>query len=132
MPEINEAELAMDAAALYREDVFTDRRLGTIRRLTPVRADGSDDPARATLFAGQAHIVTPAGTLPIAFDIDATTLGEAAQGFATAAKAAIEDTLQELQELRRQAASQIVVPDAGTASQIIGPGGPPRGGKFRL
>jgi hypothetical protein len=123
MAEINEAELAMDAASLYREDVYTDRRLGTIRRLTPVTGDGAPDPARPVLFTGQAHIVTPAGTLPIAFDIEATTLAEAAERFAATAKVAIEDTLHELQEIRRQAASQIVVPDAGTASQIVGPGG---------
>jgi hypothetical protein len=131
MAEIDESELAMDAASLYREEVYTDRRLGTIRQLTPVKQDGSTDPLRAMLFTGQAHIVTPAGTLPIVFDIEATTLGEAARKFAAAAKDAIEDTLRELQELRRQAASQIVVPDAGMASQIVGPGGIP-GGKIRM
>jgi hypothetical protein len=131
MPEITESDLTMDAATLYREDVYTDRRLGTIRRLTPVTADGAADPTRPVLFSGQAHIVTPAGTLPIVFDIEATTLGEAAAGFAAAAKDAIEDTLRELQELRRQAASQIVVPDAGTASQIVGSGGIPPG-KIRM
>lgn len=132
MADINESDLAMDPNALYREDVYTDRRLGTIRQLTPVTRDGQPDPTRPVLFSGQAHIVTPAGTLPIAFDIEARTLGEAAAGFAAAAKAAIEDTLRELQELRRQAASQIVVPDAGTASQIVGPGGLPPGGKLRM
>jgi hypothetical protein len=131
MAEIKESELAMDAASLYREDVYTDRRLGTIRQLTPVGPDGSTDPLRPVLFTGQAHIMTPAGTLPVAFEIEAATLGEAAQRFAAAAKDAIEDTLRELQELRRQAASQIVVPDAGTASQIVGPGGIP-GGKIRM
>jgi hypothetical protein len=123
MAEIRESELAMDAASLYREEVYTDRRLGTIRQLTPVTADGSTDPKRPVLFTGQAHIMTPAGTLPVAFEIEAATLGEAAKRFAAAAKDAIEDTLRELQELRRQAASQIVVPDATTASQIVGPGG---------
>lgn len=132
MAEINETELAMDPAALYREDVYTDRRLGTIRQLTPVGPDGATDPGRPVLFTGQAHIVTPAGTLPIAFELDAKTLGEAAKQFAVAAKEAIEDTMRELQELRRQAASQIVVPDAGTASQIVSPGGLPPGGKIRM
>lgn len=134
MADIHEAELIMDPASLYREEVFTDRRLGTIRQLTPVSRDGKTDPTRPVLFTGQAHIVTPAGTLPIVFEIEAKTLGEAADGFAAAAKVAIEDTVRELQELRRQAASQIVVPDAGTASQIVGPQGMPMGpgGKIRM
>lgn len=133
MAEINESDLVVDPASLYREDVYTDRRLGTIRQLTPVTSDGATDPARPVLFTGQAHIMTPAGTLPVAFEIEATTLAEAARGFAAAAREAIEDTVRELQELRRQAASQIVVPDAGTASQIVGPGGGlPPGGKIRL
>jgi len=134
MADINEMDLAMDAASLYREDVFTDRRLGTIRQLIPVGRDGQPDPSRPTLFTGQAHIMTPAGTLPIVFEIDATSLGDAADKFAAAAKDAIEDTVRELQEMRRQAASQIVVPDAGTASQIVGPQGMPMGpgGKIRM
>ena len=43
----------MNAAALYREDIFTDQRVGTVRRLTPVTAEGADDPARPTIFIGQ-------------------------------------------------------------------------------
>ena len=30
----------MDAAALTREEVFTDSRVGTIRKMTPVTLDG--------------------------------------------------------------------------------------------
>jgi hypothetical protein len=82
------------------------------------------------LFIGQAHISTPAGTLPISFEIDATSLGEAAENFGAAAKIAIEDTMQELQELRRQAASSLVVPEPGAASAILGASGHPVGGKM--
>ena len=46
----------MDPATLYREDVFTDRKIGVIRRLTPVKTDGSDDPGRLTLYAGETQI----------------------------------------------------------------------------
>jgi hypothetical protein len=44
MADLVDAELEMDAAQLYQEDVYTDRRIGTIRRLTPVKSDGSPDP----------------------------------------------------------------------------------------
>ena len=37
-------DIQLDSKGLYREDVFTDRRAGSIRRLTPVTVDGSDRP----------------------------------------------------------------------------------------
>lgn len=108
----------MDAAALYREEIFTDRKVGTIRTLVPVKSDGSPDPARTTVYAGETQIMTNAGPLPINFEIDAASLGEAAQKFADAAKEAIERTVRELQELRRQTASSIVVPGAMPGGKI--------------
>jgi len=108
----------MDAAALYREEIFTDRKVGTIRTLVPVKSDGSPDSARTTVYAGETQIMTNAGPLPINFEIDAASLGEAAQKFADAAKEAIERTVRELQELRRQAASSIVVPGAMPGGKI--------------
>lgn len=123
----NAPEPKMDSQDLYREDVYSDRRVGTIRVMTPVKADGSPDPARATSFVGQAQIMTPAGALPLSFEIEAKTLAEACEGFAAGAKVAFEETMQELQEMRRQQASSIVIPDAGAASAIAGQGGPPRG-----
>jgi hypothetical protein len=122
----------MDANDLYREDIYSDRKVGTIRVLTPVKSDGSPDPARATSFVGQAQIMTPAGALPLSFEIDAKNLAGACAGFADAAKVAFEETMKELQELRRQQASSIVVPDAGTASAIAGQGGMPPRGKIQI
>jgi hypothetical protein len=118
----------MDANDLYREDIYSDRRVGTIRVLTPVKSDGTPDPTRATSYVGQAQIMTPAGALPLSFEIEAKSLAQACNGFADAAKVAFEETLKELQDLRRQQASSIVIPDAGAASALTGQGGlPPRG-----
>lgn len=122
----------MDANDLYREDIYSDRKVGTIRVLTPVKADGTADPARATSYVGQAQIMTPAGALPLSFEIEAKTLAEACAGFADAARVAFDETMKELQELRRQQASSIVVPDAGTASALSGPGGVPPRGKIQF
>src|SRR2546430_11487716 len=66
-------EVQLDLKALYREDVFTDRRAGSIRRLTPVTADGSVDPTRPVLFSGQTQLLTPAGVLPPGVEIEAAT-----------------------------------------------------------
>ncbi len=123
----NAPEPKMDAQDLYREDLYSDRRVGTIRVMTPVKPDGTPDPARTTSYVGQAQIMTPAGALPLSFEIDAKTLAEACEGFAEGAKLAFEETMKELQEMRRQQASSIVIPDAGAASALAGQGGPPRG-----
>ena len=123
----NAPDPKMDAQALYREDIYTDRRVGTLRVLTPVKADGTVDPARPVSYVGQAQIMTPAGALPLSFEIDAKNLAEACEGFADGAKLAFEETMKELQEMRRQQASSIVIPEAGAASALTGQGGPPRG-----
>jgi hypothetical protein len=123
MADERQPDARMSADALYREDIFTDQRVGTVRRLTPVKSDGSDDPSRPLLFVGQATVMTPMGSLPLSFELDATTLAEAVSRFGPAAQQAIEEAARELQELRRQAASSIVIPDAGSAAALKGMGG---------
>ena len=81
----------MDANDLYREDIYSDRKVGPIRVLTPVKPDGTADLSRATSYVGQAQIMTPAGVLPLSFEIPGRTLAEACMGFADAAKDAFED-----------------------------------------
>ena len=70
------------------------------------------------------------GALPIVFEIDATSLEDAAAKFGPLAKEAIEQHVRELQDLRRQAASSIVVPQGGVPG--LGGGGPRGGGKIQL
>ncbi len=120
-------EPQMSAETLYREDVFTDQRVGTVRRLTPVKADGSDDASRPLLFIGQATVMTPMGSLPLSFELHAASLAEAVSQFGKAAEQAIEEAAREIQEMRRQAASSIVIPDAGSAA-LKGIGGKGGGG----
>lgn len=125
---------SMDPAALYLEEVFTDRRIGTIRRLTPVKPDATTDVARPVIYVGETQVMTQVGTLPIAFEIPASTLQDAAKQFGELAKEAIERTMKELQDLRRQAASSIVVPQGGLppAGGMGGIGGAGGGGKIQL
>ena len=64
-------EAAMDAASLYREEIVTDRKVGTIRMMVPITADGAPDPRRPTVYTGEAQIMTNMGALPVSFDIEA-------------------------------------------------------------
>ena len=124
----------MDAASLYREEIYTDRAAGTLRVLLPVKADGSADAARPTLFIGEAQILTNMGPLPISFEVDAKNLAEAIENYGEAAKGGVERAVRELQELRRQASSSIVLPGAGAAAGLTGglPPGGLGGGKIKL
>jgi len=127
-------EPRMDPTSLYREDVITDRRVGTLRVMTPIKTDGSPDPGRPVVYVGEAQLLTQAGLLPLVFEIDATSLADAIEKFAAGATAAIERTRRELEELRREAASQIVVPPTLPPGfdPKGGPGGLPGGGKIHL
>jgi hypothetical protein len=124
-------DVRLDPSGLYREEIFTDRRAGTIRRLTPVTQDGTADPARTVLFSGQTQLLTPAGVLPLVFELEATTLEEAIRKFPDGVKAALEQAIDEAREMRREAASRIVVPEVG-AGVGPGPGAVPGGGKIKF
>jgi hypothetical protein len=120
MSEENQVDIKMDPDSMYREEVYTDRKMGTVRVMTPVKTDGSDDESRNVLYVGQAQLMTPMGALPLAFEIEAASLSEAIEKYPENAQLALDKTMEELKELRRQQASSIVMPGD--------PGMPPGGG----
>jgi len=121
----------MDPASLYREETFTDRRLGMIRVLTPVTKDGATDSARKVVYLGEAQLLTQVGALPLTFEIDARSMAEATEKFADAAKVAVERAVKELQDMRREADSPIIIPDR-VPPGLGGPGGPRGSGNIHL
>ncbi len=109
------------AQELYREETFTDRRVGTIRKLTPVTAEGEVDESRPAEYSGMAQVMTAAGPMPLNFDIPGNNLDEACANFSECAQKAVEDMAQRLEQMRRDEASQIVVPgQGGGGSGLIG------------
>ena len=115
-----ETEVSMDSEQLYKEEVFTDRRVGTIQRLT--RVDGDGQPAGdEVLYVGQTQLVTRAGPLPLSFEIEANSLAEAAEKFGAGANKAMEETVKRLEDMRREQASSIIVPGAGGGAAGGGP-----------
>ena len=111
MAEQDGKDIQMDAANLYREESYTDLKAGSLRKLVPVKADGTDDPSREPIFSAATQVMTPGGVLPLSGEIaGAKTLAEAAEGFAPAIKQAIADLREEMAAMQRERASQIVVP----------------------
>ena len=123
-------EVKFDTASLYEEEIFTDRRAGTIRRLKPITAEGTPDASRPTLYSGQTQLLTPAGVLPLVFEIEADSLADAINKFPDGVRSALEQAIDEAREMRREQASRIVVPDVGGGN--IGPGPAGGGGKIKF
>ncbi len=111
-------ELKIDSANLYREETYTDLRIGSIRHLIPIKPDGSPDPERKPLFVAQTNAMTQAGLVPLDAPIDASNLQEAIEKFPEAVRTAMARLVETVRELQRQEASRIIVPKTGPGGKI--------------
>ncbi len=126
MNEQAEQQLKFDTENLYRVEVFTDQRSGSIRRMSPVDGDGNPDTGRDVLYIGEATAMTPAGSLPLNFELEGSSLAEAAEGFSEGAQQALTETVEELRRMQREQQNSIMVP--GQQGPQGGGGGFPGGG----
>jgi len=120
MQQPTQEQFRMDTAQLVREEVYTDQRVGSIRVLIPVQADGQPDTGRSTSYFGQTQVMTQAGPLPLSFELPGTALSEAIEGFPAAAEKAIEEAVEEIKRLQRDQASSIMVPGQSGGSGLVG------------
>lgn len=112
-------DIRIDTASLYLEESFTDLKVGSIRRLVPVKTDGSPDPARPVRFIGQTQLMSQLGPLPVQCAIEAATLAEAIERFPQAIKVAVDELVAEAREMQRREMSRIVAPTAQVTSKIL-------------
>jgi len=112
-------EISVDPDSLYREEIFTDLKVATIRRLTPIRSDGTEDTSRAVMFVGQTTLLSQAGPVPVQCPIEASSLEEAMERFPAAVSQTVERMIEEAREMQRQEASRIVVPGRDTGGGKI-------------
>lgn len=113
----NGQRIKMDSANLFREETFTDLKSGTIVKLTPVRADGTDDPSRPALFVAKTQIYSQMGLLPIEAEVDAKSVAEAVEKFPEAVEQALHELAERIEQRQREASRQIVTP-----GQLMGGG----------
>jgi len=132
MTEQELPKMAMDANELYREENYTDARVGSIRCMVPVKSDGSDDDSRSVRYLGSTQVMTEAGALPLSFEIEAENLSAAVEKFEEGARQALEDMMKKVEEMRREQASRIMTPGdtggGGMGGLGGGQGGMPGGG----
>ena len=112
-------DIRLDTGNLYREESFTDLKVGSIRRLVPVTADGNPDPSRPVRFLGQTQLMSQLGPLPVQCAIEAATLAEAIERFPQAIKVAVDELVAEAREMQRREMSRIVAPTAQVTSKIL-------------
>ena len=112
-------EFSIDKNDLYREESFTDLKVGSIRRLVPVRPDGTDDTARKPIFVGHTQLMSQDGPLPIQSKLAANTLEEAMDVFPETMKMALNELVERIQKMRQQQQQQRRQNDD---SRIIMPG----------
>lgn len=115
------SEIALDADNLYREEIFTDVKVGSIRRLSPVKSDGSQDYSRKPVFIGQTQLVSPEGSMPLQCHIEAKNLKEALEKYPSAMNHALEMMFAKLEEMKREEESRIIVPGSSSSGKIVPP-----------
>ena len=104
------AEIKVDRANLYREEVYTDLKIASIRVLTPVTAEGALDSSRPVLYSGETQLMSQMGPVPVHAPIHAASLDEAIAQFPAAVNAAVERLMEDAREAQRREASRIVIP----------------------
>ena len=112
MAEENTLEnIKIDGENLWKEEHITDLKVGNIRKLTPIKADGTEDEARTATYSATTNIMTPNGALPISGEIEASSLTEAVEKFPDAINAAVKKLQEDMVRMQQEQASQIVTPD---------------------
>jgi hypothetical protein len=104
------SDVKMDMANLYREEAYTDLKTGGIRKLVPVKLDGTEDTSRDAVFTGHTQLMSPHGPLPLQGAIDAKTLEEAVLKFPQAMEDAMNKMIEEAQQYQREQANKIITP----------------------
>jgi len=105
------SDVKMDVANLCREEAYTDLKTGGIRKLVPIKLDGSEDETRSAIFSGHTQVMSPHGPVPIQGTIKAATLEEAVNGFPQAMEDAMNRMVEEAQAMQREQANKIVTPN---------------------
>ena len=94
-------ELVMDGKNLYREESFTDMKVGAVRQLSPVTADGAPDDTRRPIYYGHTQLMSPNGPLPVSCTIEAGSLSEAMAKFPEAMQQEIKRIMAEVQKTQQ-------------------------------
>ena len=103
-------DLKLDGNNLYKEESFTDLKTGAVRKLSPVKEDGSKDETREPIFMAQTQLMSPNGPLPVSCMIEVATLSEAVKAFPDVVQKEVERIVELAQKAQQEESSRIIVP----------------------
>ncbi len=109
-------DFTADSSNLYREENITDLKVASIRKLTPIKPDGTDDKNRTTVFIGHTQLMSPEGPVPIQAYLTANNLVEAIDAFPEAMDKALAEMVAEFEKMKKEQEQK------GDDSRIIIPG----------
>ena len=104
-------DFSVNRKSLYKEEGFTDMKGASIRRLTPIKPDGSRDRKRDPVFFGHTQLLTPHGAVPVQCYLKGKNLDQASKEFPSAMKESVEKVLEEMEEMqKKEQDSRIILP----------------------
>ena len=109
-------EFLVDTNHLYREETITDLKIASIKVLTPINLDGSEDKSRAPIYVGNTQLMSPEGPVPLQASLEANNLEEAMVVFPDAMRQALVDMVEKIKEMQTQQkmkemdSSRIIIP----------------------
>ncbi|OQY08303.1 MAG: cytoplasmic protein [Desulfobacteraceae bacterium 4572_123] len=92
----------VDKNNLYREESITDLKVASIRRLIPVKSDGTEDRSRTPVFIGHTQLMSPDGPLPIQSQLAANNIEEALDAFPEAMKQALAEVVERIKKMQKE------------------------------
>ena len=99
-------DFTVNTDELYREENITDLKVASIRKMTPVKPDGSVDESRTPQFFGYSQLVSPQGPIPIQAPLPANNLQEAIDIFPDTMQKAPNEMLEKAKQLQEQQKQQ--------------------------
>lgn len=113
MEHPKQIDFNVDKENLYREEGYTDLKVASIRKLIPIKPDGSKDSSRTEIFIGNTQLMSPEGPLPLQTMISANNFEEALEAFPAAMKKAMDEMIEnvrKMQQEKKEDDSRIIVP----------------------
>jgi len=109
-------DFSVDKNNLYREEAITDLKVASIRRLIPVKTDGTENESRTAIFIGHSQLMSPEGPVPLQTSLEVNNIEEAIEAFPAAMEKALAEMIEKIKEMQEQRQmqqkddSRIIVP----------------------
>ena len=106
MSQMNMNEAQLDKENLYREETYTDMKIGSLHKLIPIKIDGTPDESRPAHFTARTQLMSPSGPVPVQADLKAETLETALEEFPSAISVAVEEMVSQAQKFQQEQEKQ--------------------------